>query len=138
MKLGPEFSWLAGFSAYDRPDIRLTDTDDPIRNFVGVIFVHVLLLSIDFTDCFQNIRILLVQFVPTLNESVNVFQIPANVTKLLLNGCTDSILGRFLGLGNSQKLFVSNLPLHPWLLQSVLGTEPVNHVFELLPGLIEQ
>ena len=75
---------------------------------------------------------------PTLNESVNVFQIPANITKLLLNGCPDSILGRFLGLGNSQKFFMGNLPVHPRLLQSVLGTEPVNHVFKLLPGLIEQ
>ena len=138
MKFGSELCRFADLASHYRSNIWLTDTDDPIRNLVCIVLKHVLLLLVDFPDRFKIILVFAVQFVSALDETVNVFQIPVNVSKLLTNHCPDPVYGRFLGLCKCQIFLVGNLPIHAWFLQSVLGAEPVNHLFKLRPGFVEQ
>lgn len=55
-----------------RPHIRLTDTDDPIRDLVRIVIEHVLLLLVDLTDRFQILPVLLIQLMTRLNEAANI------------------------------------------------------------------
>ena len=138
MKLGSKLCRFADLTAYYRANIWLTDTDDPVRNLVGVVFEHVLLLLVDLPDRFKVILVFAIQIVSLPNEVVNVFHISVDISELLSDCLSDSVNGRLLGLCKRQIFLVGNLSIRAWFLQSILEAEPVNHFFELRPGFVEQ
>lgn len=46
IKLGPEFHCCFRLSTDNRPDLGLMDTDNPIRDTVNLMVIHVLLLPV--------------------------------------------------------------------------------------------
>ena len=52
-----EFYRLSRFASDDRANERLTDADDALRNTVGGVVVHVLLLLIDFAQRVETLSL---------------------------------------------------------------------------------
>ena len=57
VQLRTKLHWLSRFSPHNGPNEGLAHTDDPVRNAVGAVIVHVLLLLIDGADRIQTFHL---------------------------------------------------------------------------------
>ena len=71
--LCPELHGCSCLSPDNRTDVGLADTDDPVRNRVHFIFIHVLLLFINLVNHGETFGLLLCQFTLCLHKLINVF-----------------------------------------------------------------
>ena len=90
--LGPEFNIATSLAANNRPDVRLKETHDSIRDASAVCVIENGLLADQLTDDQQ----LLVDMpsgrqkaATTGDQGVNARQIPLQVAELLLDGLAD-------------------------------------------------
>ena len=109
----PEFHWRGCLPADNRTDVRLADTDDPVRDRVDFVLIHVPLLFIDFIDYSKLPGLLWSQFTSRIQQPVNVASIPADILELLFDCLSDLLTGTFFTLCQIQVISSGIPAIHP-------------------------
>lgn len=108
----PEFHWRGCLPAADRTDVRLADTDNPVRDCVYFVLIHVPLLFIDFINHSKLPGLLWSQFTFRIQQPVNVASIPADILELF-DCLSDFLTGMLFTLCQIQVIFSGIPAIHP-------------------------
>lgn len=101
-----EFHWCGCLSANNRTNLRLADTDNPVRNRVHFVLIHVLLLFADFVNHGKLFGLPGCQSALCVQKLVNVFSVPADILELLLDCLSDFLTDTLFTLCQIQIIFL--------------------------------
>ena len=113
-----------GFSAHDRSDPRLAQTDDPVLNTVRTVIVHFFLLGVDRLDCGKLFLEFCGKYFSTGEHFFDVTDVPFEITKLLSDRLTRLLCFRFADAGVRSVVFMRFLAVCARL-ETDIPIEPV-------------
>ena len=135
----PKLHQLFCFLTHNELAKLLTDTDDPVRDTMGAVIVHVYSVMHDGTNCIHPLCLPHSQIlsVRTL-AAINGIEVPPEVTQLFSNG----FAGRFSGIVAASRVFqvislsVSGVGMGFLSLRRI--TKEIQRFFSVFSDLIEQ
>ena len=104
-----------------------------------VVLIHVQLLFVEQGQRIQQCTALFPEaYLTGQNESDDEPDVPADVLQLLSYGITDRLRRPLLALGQTQVVFPCAFPPHSGTGKTILCTNRVDTLFQLLPAIVEQ
>ena len=133
-----KFHWCTRLSTDNRTDVRLADADNPVRNQMYFVLIHVLLLFVDFVNDAKPSRLPGCQSAPCIQKPVNVFSVSADILQLLFDRLSYLLAGTLFTFRQIQVIFSGIPAVHPRGMIIKSHAEVINDPFQTFSCLIQK
>ena len=138
VQLRAEFYGLSRLSPHNGAQERLTDADDPVRNRVAALVVHVLLLLIERPDRCETVAFSLGKGSAQSNLSVNGGQVSSQIAQLFPNRFADLLRRLLTAAAELKKIPVRLSAVGAGLFPVGRIIQLVQQLFCVFPSLVEK